>query len=328
MRSTKHWTEAIVASYCDITPTVREFMIRPCSPVLRHDPGSHLPFQLLLDGKHQTRTYSLVGEPDASTYRVAVKRQSDGRGGSLAMWRLHVGDRLRIGEPQNFFPLDLTAPAYLLVAGGIGVTPLVRMAQTLARRQAPVRMLQSARDEGELAYAALLGQTLGDQYQTFVSSDKQRLHFPTEIAALPLGAQLIVCGPAAMREAASQAWTAANRPCADLRFETFGSSGHLASQAFQVELPRQQLGLTVPAEVSLLEALEAAGVQVLSNCRRGECGLCAMDILSLDGEIDHRDVFLSDAEKRLGKRICACVSRVNGSVKLDAAYRTDAARTV
>ncbi len=326
MRATNHWSEAIVTSFCDITPTVREFTLQLSAPALWHGPGSHLPFQLLLDGKHQTRSYSLISQADASTYRVAVKRLPDGRGGSLAMWRLRVGERVRIGEPQNFFPLDLTAPAYLLVAGGIGVTALLRMAQALAQRPAPVRMLLSARSAEELAYAALLRQTLGEGFQTFVSSEQQRLDFPMEISALPVGGQLLVCGPNAMLEAARSAWAKAQRPRADLRFETFGSSGRLAAHAFQVTIPRQQLQLTVAADVSILEALEMAGVQVLHNCRRGECGLCVMDVLASEGQIDHRDVFLSDSEKQQNKRICVCVSRASGTITLDSAYRADAAK--
>jgi ferredoxin len=94
-------------------------------------------------------------------------------------------------------------------------------------------------------------------------------------------------------------------------------------QAFEVRIPRHELSIQVPAESSLLEALEAAGVQTLWDCRRGECGLCAMDVLAVDGEIDHRDVFLSEQEKREGRRICACVSRAVGSITLDSAWRPD-----
>ena len=125
------------------------------------------------------------------------------------------------------------------------------------------------------------------------------------------------------RKAASRRSEADVDAIADLRFETFGSSGRLATQSFQVRIPRHDLAITVPADCTLLEALDAAGVQTLSDCKRGECGLCAMDVISVDGEIDHRDVFLSEHEKKSTTRICACVSRAVGTLTLDSAYRAD-----
>lgn len=324
MRSTQTWTDAVVQSIRDITPTVREFTLQPTQGVLPHEPGGHLQVQLLLNGRAQTRSYSLVGAPDGTAYRVAVKRLDDGQGGSLTMWRLGVGERLMISEPQNHFPLDLTAPAYLLVAGGIGVTPLVLMAQTLAKRGAPVRMLLSARTEAELAYAAVLRAALGDGLRQFVSAQGKKIDFTAEIAALAPGGQMLVCGPVPMLDAARRAWALADRPAADLRYETFGSSGRLTAQAFNVHIARPQIDITVPANCSLLDAIEMAGVPVLSDCRRGECGLCTMDVLAVEGEIDHRDVFLSEHEKQQNKRICVCVSRVVGTITLDSAYRPEA----
>ena len=120
------------------------------------------------------------------------------------------------------------------------------------------------------------------------------------------------------------AWAAAGRPAANLRFETFGNTGAHASEAFWVKLPRHGLELTVPADRTLLDVLEAAGIETLHDCKRGECGLCAVDVLSVDGRIDHRDVFFSAHEKAAGQRLCACVSRVTGGgLVLDSAYRPD-----
>ncbi len=324
MRNILAWTDAVIQSFHDVTPTVREFTLQPAAAALPYQPGAHLQVQLLVDGRPQIRTYSLLGQPDGMSYRIAVKRLDNGRGGSLAMWRLAVGDRLRISQPRNHFRLDLTAPAYLLVAGGIGVTALLSMAQTLARQGCPLRMLLAARTEVELAYQSVLREALGDGLQTQVSTLGQKIAFAEEIAALPSDGQLYVCGPATLLDAARRAWTLADRPASALRYETFGSSGRLAPQAFSVRIPRQRLNITVPADSSLLDAIELAGVSALSGCRRGECGLCAMDVLTLEGEIDHRDVFLSEHEKLQNKRICVCVSRVVGSLTLDSAYRSDA----
>ncbi|MBX3586921.1 MAG: oxidoreductase [Ramlibacter sp.] len=320
MKSSQTWADAHIQSIRDLTPTVREFTIRPTQGAVPHAPGSHLQLEVLVGGQPQVRSYSLVGPADGEAYRIAVKRLDAGRGGSRAMWQLAQGDRLRISEPQNHFALAWDAPAYLLVAGGIGITPLVGMAQALAARGAGVRMRYAARDAAELAYAHELGACLGDALQTVTG---RRIDFAAEVAALAPGAQMYVCGPAPMLDAARQAWADAGRPQADLRFETFGSSGHLAPQAFRVQIPRHRLDITVPADCSLLDALESAGVQTLSDCKRGECGLCAVDVVAVDGTIDHRDVFLSEHEKQANRRICACVSRVVGSVTLDSAWRAD-----
>lgn len=326
MKANASWTDAVIDSFEDLTPTVREFRIRPVDAggVPRHEPGSHLQVQLLVDGKPQLRSYSLVGEPDGQSWRIAVKRLDDGRGGSRAMWQLAAGDRLQASGPHNHFPLDFNAPAYLLVAGGIGITPLLGMAQALAGRCAqsgrPLRMLYGARGEAELAYAGMLRDCMGERLHALAGS---RIDFAAEIAALPVGGQMYVCGPVPMLDAARHAWEAAGRPAADLRYETFGNSGRLAPQAFRVRIPRHALDIMVPAGCSLLDALEQAGVQAVSDCKRGECGLCTLDVLALDGEIDHRDVFLSEHEKQGNTRLCACVSRVVGSVTLDSSYRPD-----
>ena len=327
MKTAQIWTEARVHALREITPTVREITLQPANGALPHQAGGHLQMQVLVNqgatSRPHTRSYSLIGQPDGAFYRIAVKRLDEGRGGSKAMWQLAVGDRLQISEPQNHFPIDLAAPAYLLVAGGIGVTPLVGMAQLLAQRGAKVQMLFGARSEAELAYLEPLKSVLKDDLKTAIAEKDEHLDFEAEIAQLPTKAQMYICGPVPMLDAARKAWANAGRPMADLRYETFGSSGRFAPQAFGVKIPRHKLDFTVPADNGLLDELEMAGVQAMYGCRRGECGLCAMDVLSVNGEIDHRDVFLSDEEKANNKRICVCVSRVLGEITLDSAYRAD-----
>jgi ferredoxin-NADP reductase len=327
MKSDLQWMQAQVVALRDVTPTVREFELRPESGFAApHEPGAHLQVQVMTaQGRLQTRSYSLVGEGDGQCWRIAVKRLDDGRGGSLAMWQLAPGDRLQVSAPQNHFPLDLSAPGYLLVAGGIGITPLVLMAQRLGahaqRSGVPVKMLYGARHAGEFGYLTHLQEALGEG--VVAHEGAAPIDFAAAIAELPPGGQLYTCGPVPMLEAVKRAWEAAGRAPADLRFETFGSSGRLATQAFTVRIPRHDLAITVPADCTLLEALDAAGVQTLWDCKRGECGLCVIDVLAVEGEVDHRDVFLSAHEKQSATRICACVSRAVGTLTLDSAYRAD-----
>jgi ferredoxin-NADP reductase len=324
MRNNLQWHPAHIRAHRDLSATVREFQIRPEGGVKNWTVGSHLNVRVEVDGREETRSYSLVGLPDPEVYRIAVKRAQPSRGGSSHMWSLETGSELAIGEPNNHFELVFGAPEFLLVAGGIGITPIVGMAQLLARKGAAVKMRYAARNAGELVYEDVLREALGDRLETFCDDRAERLDIAAEIAALAPRANLLVCGPIALLDAVRDEWERAGRQRADLRFETFGNTGHHEAQCFWVEVPRHGLRIEVPADRSLLDVLNQNGVDTLFDCRRGECGLCAIDIVSVQGSVDHRDVFFSRHEKEQNKRLCACVSRVSGgSVVLDSAYRPD-----
>lgn len=328
MRSNDHWHPAHIRALRDLTPTVREFEIRPEGGVRPWTVGSHLNVQVQIDGRDETRSYSLTGRPHdpvaRDVYRIVVKRVEPGRGGSRHLWSLERGAELMVGEPANHFELPLGAPQYLLIAGGIGITPIVGMAQQLAARGADLQLLYAARSADELAFADALAPVLGERMRTFVDARGERLDPAAHLAALHPQALLLCCGPLPLLDAVRTAWAAAGRPPANLRFETFGNTGAQASEAFWIRLPRHGLELTVPADRTLLDVLEAAGVETLHDCKRGECGLCAVDVLAVEGRIDHRDVFFSAHERAEGRRLCACVSRVTGGgLVLDSSYRPD-----
>lgn len=322
------WIDAVVEATEDLSPTVRGLRLRPADGVANFGVGAHLRVQVHVDGRAELRHYSLVGLPQEAradgAYRIAVKRAEPGRGGSRAMWALRPGDVLRVAGPENHFELPARVSQALLVAGGIGITPIFGMALALAARRVPLRLCYAARDDGELVFGSRLRAALGDRLATFVDARGERLDLDAEIAALPAGAQMLVCGPVPLLQAAQAAWARAGRPPADLRFETFGAGAERPALPFRVRLPRHGLELEVPADRSLLDVLEAQGVQVLADCRRGECGLCALDVLACDGELEHRDVFLGAEERRAGRRLCARVSRASGTVALDTAWRPDA----
>jgi len=326
MHHAESWTTATIARVIDRTPTVREIELVVEGAPPTWAPGSHIDLRVQLGSRQETRSYSLVGLPDGRALRIAVKRLDDGRGGSKYMHALTPGARVALAAPENHFDLDLDCAETLLIAGGIGVTPLLGMAQRLAARGAGVTMCFAARTDDELAFAGELREALGDRLRTFVSARGERIDFAAEFARLRPGAQVYLCGPVPMLEAARSAWSALRRPAADLRYETFGGSGRFAAQSFRVQVPRHHVDIVVEQGCSVLDALEQAGVDVLSDCKRGECGLCALDVLSFEGELDHRDVFLSVAEKQHGKRFCTCVSRVagpNATLVLDSAYRNE-----
>ncbi len=329
MRHNDLWHSATLRAHRDLSPHVREFEIRPEGGLKPWSVGAHLNLRLPIDGRDEVRSYSLVGLPEqaeaAGAYRIAVRRADPSRGGSRHLWSLETGDELLIGEPNQYFELGLKATETLLVAGGIGITPLLGMAQLLARQGAPLRMLYAAKSRRDLVYADMLRDALGDRLRTFCSEAGEHIALDAEIAALAPGAQMALCGPLRLLDASREAWARAGRPQADLRFETFGNSGRHVAEPFWVELPRHGLRLQVPAERSLLDVLEEAGIDTLWDCKRGECGLCALDIISVQGQVDHRDVFFSAEQKQANQHLCACVSRVSGGgVVLDSAYRPDA----
>lgn len=280
------------------------------------------------DGREEQRRYSLLDlGRDDGLYRIAVKRVDAGLGGSRHMWSLRAGDGVAITGPQEAFALGLEAPAYLLLAGGIGVTPMLSMARLLAGRGVPLSFHYAACRREEAVFAGLLREWLGERLHLHISAESARLDVEQVIAASRGDAELYVCGPLGMLDAARRAWQALGRPAQRLRFESFASGGRYANQPFTVALPRHGVELQVGAQQSLLAALEAAGIEILSGCRRGECGLCAADIVECEAPLDHRDVFFSDAEKAANARLCTCVSRpVGGRIVIDTDYRGRDAR--
>ncbi|WDJ97823.1 oxidoreductase [Xanthomonas campestris pv. incanae] len=323
MRKDTHWHHARVVSVADACQGVREIVLDPGANTRSFEVGSHLDFRLQLHGREDVRSYSLVGEPRADGYyQVAVRQMPESRGGSRHMWTLAPGDVVEISPPSNNFALDEAGEEILLIAGGIGVTPIVGMAQRLARRHAAFRMLYVGRARDTMAYVDTLEALLGARLQVHCDDQAGPPDLAAELATLSPNAEVYVCGPLGMLEAVRQQWHAAGRPRARLHFETFGNSGRVPAQAFVVKLPGLGMEVQVAENVSMLDALADAGVELIAECRRGECGLCAVDVLDTAADIDHRDVFFSDAQRSENRKLCACVSRaVGGSISIDTGYR-------
>ena len=198
----------------------------------------------------------------------------------------------------------------MLAAGGIGITALVGMGKALKARGADYRFVYGARSRNLMAFADELVATHGDRMDLRIDDEGNPLDVKELVTSVPAGGELYVCGPVPMLDAIKKAWAEAGRPPAQLRFETFGSSGRFAPEAFSVRIPRLGLETLVPHDVSMLEALEACGADMMWDCRRGECGLCEVKVLEVEGVIDHRDVFLSAEQHEAADRMQSCVSRV------------------
>jgi ferredoxin-NADP reductase len=257
------------------------------------------------------RQYSIVNGPgESDRYVIGVKREADSRGGSLAMHEtVREGDVLAISEPRNNFPLRRDAVKTLLVAGGIGVTPLLAMAQALAHQQLVHEFHYFAQNEDQLAFrdrldgltdtlVPHLGLTppqTGDKLRDILSAYREDMH-------------LYLCGPGPMLEAARGIAAELGWPDRAVHFEYFKNTNAIDdSSTFEVALARSCLTLTVSAGKSILEVMREAGVDMPSSCEQGACGTCMATVI--EGVPDHQDVYLNDAEKKAGTRIMTCVSR-------------------
>lgn len=322
MKNDITWLDARVTRVDDIADGIRRFEFAAPMALPAFDPGSHIAIRVAIDDGHALRTYSCLPDAIPGQVAVAVKLHPNSRGGSRFMFTLKPGDTVRITTPENRFDLSWRAPEYLLMAGGIGVTPIYGMALALAARGAKLRMAYGGQSLGAMPFLEPLRVALGDNLSTHAQDQGAMVDMTGEIAKLPPDGELYICGPLPMLEAAKKAWAAAGRPISRLRFEVFGDTGRFAETPFQVSVKGYDLTVTVPPDRSLLDALMDAGVAMIHDCKRGECGLCAVEVMEHDHPIDHRDVFLGEEEKQEGKRMCACVSRIaGGRAVIDTGYR-------
>jgi ferredoxin-NADP reductase len=309
--SHKRWGKARVLDVCDVASNVRQIVLEPERLESPAPPGSHIDIGVYVNGRADVRSYSVVGMGAYGTeLLLGVQLAPQSRGGSAYMHSLRRGQEVTITQPLQNFPLSYGRQSYVLAAGGIGITALVAMGRALKDRKADYRFIYGARSRGLMAFADDLVREHGDRLDLRIDDEGTPLDVEELVAGVPAGAELYVCGPTPMLDAIKSAWARAARRPADLRFETFGSSGRFAPEPFRVRIPRLGLETVVAHDMSMLEALETCGADMMFDCRRGECGLCQVKVLNVQGVIDHRDVFLSEDQHTAGDRLQSCVSRV------------------
>ena len=321
MKGRHEWREAVVTRAEGVAEGVRKIDFAISGEMPAFEPGCHTTIEVDIAGIRAERSYTCL-PAERRVVRVAVKRHEKSRGGSRFMWALEKGAKVRLTVPENRFELSWRAPAYLLIAGGIGITPMVGMANALVEKGRKVRLAYSGQLRAAMAFADELQSLMGEQAEIFETSKGRRLDLQAEIAALPAEGELYVCGPIGLLNDAKAAWARAGRSPSRFRFEVFGDSGEMPELPFRIEVANSDICIDVAADQSMLDALTAAGVDMIWDCLRGECGLCAVEIVELEGEIDHRDVFLSKREKEEKRRLCSCVSRLaGGRAVIDTGYR-------
>lgn len=269
-----------------------------------YTPGAHID----VTTKAGTRSYSLVDwpEPTGSAYTIAVQHEESGEGGSRYMHGLKEGDTIEASAPKNDFELIDGPRPVALIAGGIGVTPLISMATRLSAHGQEFSFHYAGRRADAMAYLDQLHTAFGAAFTP---------HFdditPLDLSALFTGLAnhaVYICGPKGMIDAARAAAENAGIAAQDIHVELFTTAGSDDGDSrFEIEIASTGQIITVGADQTIIEALEGVGLDPLYDCARGDCGICQTAIIS--GTPDHRDVVLSQAERDSGTVMQICVSR-------------------
>lgn len=299
-----------IAALEDETDHIRvlDLVAQDGHPLPSYSAGAHLVFDL---GDLGTRSYSLIDWPtdaaSGTTYRIAVQREDAGDGGSQKMHALAVGDVVMADGPKNDFELIDTPAPVVLLAGGIGVTPLISMATKLAGAGRAFTFHYAARSRDVMGFSTKLETAFGSALR-LAFDDTDPLNLQAVMAGLTPDTHLYICGPRGLIDAARTAATAAGLPDQQIRVELFATpETNDADTSFEVEISSTGQIFTIPPGQSIIDVLEAGGMDLIYDCQRGDCGICQTEVVS--GIPDHRDVVLTQDEQSSGEVIQICVSR-------------------
>ncbi|PIE07148.1 MAG: cytochrome [Rhodobacterales bacterium] len=281
-------------------------------PLPRWSAGAHIE---LCVGEYD-RKYSLCGAPGDGRFQVAILREEDGRGGSKYIHdTITKGAEIKLRGPSNLFRLDDSASHYILVAGGIGITPIIAMADRLKAQGKSYEVHYAGRSRKTMAFLHRLARDHAAAH-IYPSNENTRVDLAALVAALPAGGQIYSCGPQRLLDALED--LTADMPEGTFHFEHFSAKDTALDPeketAFEVELVDSGMSLQVANDTTLLDALLAAGIDIACDCREGLCGSCEVTVV--DGEIDHRDVVLTRAERAENKRMMSCCSRAKAGQKI------------
>ncbi|WP_377158026.1 2Fe-2S iron-sulfur cluster-binding protein [Roseateles sp. UC29_93] len=299
-----------------LTPSVRAYELRSAdgSSLPAVVAGAHLDVPVrLADGTPSTRSYSIASSPHRTdAYEIAVLHEPEGKGGSAAVHQdFALGVRLNCGLPSNAFALVDVPHKAVLIAGGIGITPIKAMAHALAARGEAFELHYAVRSRAEAPFLGQLIKAFGGRVKVHAKDAGDRLDVATLMLTLGESDHVYVCGPSRLIDAVSAAAASAGVPTGRVHFEKFSvDTARPDDRAFVVHLVRSGRDIVVPANRSILEAAEAQGVRVPASCRIGNCGTCATRVVA--GTPEHRDEVLTDAQKTEQQLMCVCVSRTAG----------------
>lgn len=264
----------------------------------------HLPGGLV-------RQYSLCNDPkNPDVYRIAVLRDPNSRGGSKAVHELQVGEKLSIGVPRNGFRLTPESADITLLAGGVGITPLLAMAYALHRKKRAFTLHYCARSDESMAFRReLLNSDFSENVHLYFSapSPSRRLDIPVAIGAHSVGRHIYACGPSRFLDQVTSDARDLGWPQEAVHVERFSASVETHGPKFSVVAARSGITVEIAEGQTIAHALEEAGVEVLVSCEQGVCGTCKTAVL--EGIPDHRDSYLSNRQKDANDCMMICCSR-------------------
>ncbi len=280
-------------------------------PLPAFSAGSHIDVHL---PNGLTRQYSLCNNPnEGHRYLIGVLRDTASRGGSQAMHELvNEGDVLHISTPKNHFPLAHESSHSILLAGGIGVTPILCMAERLAVAGASFEMHYATRSPDRTAFRERIAASSFAQRVAFHHDDgpdEQKLRIEGLLNPVRPGVHLYVCGPKGFMDWLLDAARKAGWPADQLHYEFFGAEVVKSDTdtGFEVKLASSGKIVAVGKDQSIVQALSAAGVEIPVSCEQGVCGTCLTRIL--EGEPDHKDMYLTPEEQAANDQFTPCCSR-------------------
>ena len=304
----------VVTAIEQVTPLIKHFRLAAADggELPAFSGGSHIIVVMRGALRTHRNPYSLLSSPRRlDRYEIGVRRMEESRGGSHFMHdRVQIGACLEIAHPVNLFGLDKIARKHILIAGGVGITPFLAQLEDLHGAAVPYELHYSVRSPEHAAFVVHLREREGDRLHLYYDSNDQTIDFDALLSDQPLGTHVYVCGPVGLIEKVIKTARAWGWPDSHVHWEKF--SAPPVGDAFDVFLARAQRTVHVPPEHSLLESIEAAGVEVPYLCRGGVCGFCRTAVLEVDGALVHNDHFLSETEKSRAKSIMPCVSRARG----------------
>jgi ferredoxin-NADP reductase len=291
--------------------------------------GAHVKIQVDINGKAEWRHYSLIdlhgtttGSKQPDEYLVAVRREdidAGGRGGSLYLHtQIEPGQQLQVSHPINAFPLDPTHDDAVLIAGGIGITPILSMMSALHAGGKKCALHYTGRSFGQMAFLPEL-RTMTQSVQHVHSlslyaddaSEAERLNLRAMLSACSPDQPIYACGPKGMISAVRDIARQLGWHPDHVHYELFAeAAAEAGDQPFEVELVHSGVCLQVPADKTILEVMIEAGLDPLFDCKRGDCGVCTVAVL--EGEVDHRDNSQTDTERASGGMMQICISRAKG----------------
>lgn len=278
--------------------------------------GSHIDVHL---PNGLVRQYSLCNDPaENHRYLIAVLRDAASRGGSAAVHdTVAEGDTLQISAPKNHFALAHEAKRNLLFAGGIGVTPILCMAERLAKMGADFTMHYATRSANRMAFVDRIRSSPFEDRVSFHYDDgaqDQRLDLANELARPTAGTHLYVCGPKGFMDAVLATARATGWPEEQLHWEFFAgvdTTSRTGDEPFEVQLASSGRVIVIPTDKTVTQALADAGIDVLVSCEQGVCGTCLTRVL--EGTPDHRDVYLTPEEQASNEQFTPCCSRAKSA---------------